>query len=260
MKFIVFSLIIAFCFSCKSQQELTKKSTLLVEILIDSTNSFNELSANTNIKDLNKKLNSTFQSLSENKSILSTDPKERLEKKIKLFEICKNSKEKCQYTPEEYSINQHKKLLNIKYQYNEFSNYDLYYKYALINLSTGLRLKHIEIFSESETILKLYNKKYIDENKSYLKKFDLDSADEDELDEYDIIKSHLDTRSLFELNDLNNIELIYNHESSEFTEIRFHYNGAGGVYKNVLTAGYISFKVNDIRELLTLKFVDLLER
>lgn len=254
-------MIITFTFSCKSQQgSIVQLSTPFIEILSNSDKSINELSAKSKDNDLNLKLNAAFQSLSENNNVLNTNPKERLKKKIELFTLCKESLDNCSYTPEGYTIIQNEKFLNIKYQYNQFSSYDTYYKYALVNLTDGTRLIYSDIFSKPETVLKLYNQKYIETYTSYLSKYDLNTDDEEELNEYEIIKNHLDNRDFFKLEDLNNLELIYESSINKFTEIRFHYNGSGGVYRSVLSNDFISFKLEDLNELISPYFTHLLNK
>lgn len=218
------------------------------------------MSAKSKDNDLNIRLNAVFQSLSENNNVLTTIPKERLNKKIELFIHCKELLDNCCYTPEGYTIIQNKKFLNIKYQYNQFSSYDTYYKYALVNLTDGTRLTYSDIFSKPETVLKQYNKKYIETYMLYLSKYDLSTDDEEELNEYEIIKNHLDNRDSFKLEDLNNLELIYETSVNKFTEIRFHYNGSGGVYRSVLSNDFISFKLDDINELINPYFTRLLNK
>ncbi len=257
---LFFSVVFVFAFlSCKSQHGLTNSYAESVEVLWNSTNSINELSATTNDEKLNLRLNSVFQALSENKELSSDKPKERVKEKTQLLEQCSESIDNCKYTPEGYSIETARNFLNITYQCNQYSSYDTYYKYAVVDLVSAKRLVYSDMFTSPELILKKYNAKYIKKKEDYLLDIDPTDLTEDQQEEYEIIRNHIDTRDQFKQEDLNNLELIFDSNLNRFTEIRFHYNGSGGNDKMVLTRGYVSFELGELENLLVEEFKRLIE-
>lgn len=243
--------------SYASQTQVNISYNQFVEVLSNADDTVNELSARSGKDALNRDLNSVFQSLSENKLLVAIEPQERVQRKTELLQQCFRSMENCNYVPEGYAISIHRNFLSIKYQYNAFSSYDEYYKYAVVDLSAAERLTWSGIFIAPEDILERYNSKYVKENEDYLNRFDPGELDEDQEWEFEVIRDHLDNRLPFKLDSLNNLELIFD-ETETLNAIRFHYNGSGGPYKSVLSEGYIAFDISEIEHLLTQDFKALL--
>jgi len=244
--------------SCASHVSPKTPYNQFVEVFQNVDGTINELSGTSGSDALNTKLNSAFQSISENAFLNYTDPQSRVQQKSNLLEHCIRSLDDCNYVPEGYTINTHRHLLNIEYQYNAFSSYDTYYKHAVIDLKLAERVTGADIFTAPEDILALYNTKYVKENQNYLNQFDIQTLDEDQEWEFEVIRDHLNTRVSFKLADLNNLELTFDADET-LTEIRFHYNGLGGSYKSILPAGYIAFNVTELENLLTQDFKPLLK-
>jgi hypothetical protein len=235
------------------RQDFNAYATYVKEVSnADST--INELSAACDSKELNEKLNGRFQSVSENKALSSKIPEQRIEEKQALWQECKTQPDSCDYVPEGYSFEIHRNFLNLTYQYNQFGSHDLFHKHAVIDLEKGRRMLYLSMFSDPNEVLKKYNDKYIEQNKSYLNEFSGSYLSDEEQEEFDIIQNHLETRAPFELHELNNCELVFDSDKKRFTEIRFHYNGAGGIYKAVLSEGYISFTLKELEHLLLKEF------
>ncbi|MDG1331091.1 MAG: hypothetical protein P8P74_02095 [Crocinitomicaceae bacterium] len=238
--------------ACGSNQDVNSYSEY-VKIVSNTDSTINELSATSDSMELNRRLNVRFQSFSENKDLISNVPIERIQEKAALWENCKVSFDSCNYVPEGYSFSTKRNFLNLKYQYNGFGSNDLSYKHGVIDLSNAQRLMHSAMYTDPLPVLKMYNTRYVKVYEDYLLQFqgELSQADQDE---FDIIRNHLDDRAPFKLSDLDHFELIFDSKKKHFTEIRFHFNGQGGVYKAVLTEGYISFALKELDEFLLKEF------
>jgi len=236
------------CSAQKKKETTSAKISVLEDSIIKPYTYFNELKVSLSNGTLQKHI----QALSENTNLVSTVPEERLKEKITLFKLCLQTDiSDCNYTPEAYKILSNKKtILNIEYSYNGFGNPDQYNKYASFDLIKEERLTHQQIFTDASSVINTYNTKYVANFEEYLN--DLDTENEDDLDEYDAIKEHLKTRTPFRLNDLNNFELVYVDDAIE--SIRFHYNGQGGLYKNVFPSGYEEFSLEDLKPYLSDSF------
>ena len=255
MKFFFFTLLFLTLVACGSHQDIEAYADYVKEIA-NSDSTINELSATSDSEELNGKLNARFQSISENKDLYTTIPTERIVEKSMLFEVCKVLPDSCTYIPEGYSFDINQQFLNLKYQYNAFRSNDVFYKHVVINLASARRLLYLNMFNNPNQVLEKFNAKYIKENEDYLATFASTELSENDQEEYDIIRNHLDTRAAFQLHNLNNCELVFDTKKRRFTEIRFHYNGSGGVYKSILTEGYISFTLKELEDLLTEEFKD----
>ena len=231
-----------------------------VKVVCNSDSTINELSAVGESEELNKTLNGRFQSISENTGLSSNIPENRIDEKQSLWQECKIQPDSCKYVPEGYSFEIHRNFLNLTYQYNEFGSHDLFYKHAVIDLEIGRRILYLSMFNDPNEVLKKYNNKYVEQNKSYLNKFAGSYLSDEEQEEFDIIQYHLETRAPFELHELNNCELVFDQEKKQFTEIRFHYIGAGGIYKAILSEGYISFTIKELEQLLLKDFKKQLKK
>ncbi len=243
------------CYAQKNKRIHTVKVGLLTDSILTPYMYFNEIV----VTSENNNLLKNIQSLSENKSLNSIKPEERIRKKIELYNFCKEANlSDCNYTPESYKVlSKTYNILNIEYAYNAYSNPDEYFKYATFNLITGERITYNKIFKNPPKILNDYNSKYTSEIKSYLKK--LNTNDEEELDEYNLYKEHLETRNSFKLEDLNNLEIIYDPIKGKVTQLKFHYNGQGGYYRQYLQKGFIDFNIEELRPYLTDEFKKQLE-
>lgn len=239
--------------ACGNHRKLDAYSDYVqVEWNADST--INELSAISDSKELNGKLNNRFQSISMNTELSSNIPLERIQEKCELFDKCLAFYDSCSYIPEGYSFTTNRNFLNLKYQHNGFGSYDLFYKHAVIDLESGNRLLYLNMFLEPNQVLAKFNAKYVQKTEDRLARLTSKDLSEDEQEEYEIIRDHLDTREPFQLHELNECELIFDTQKKKFTEIRFHYNGSGGMYKPILTEGYISFTLKELNELLLKEF------
>jgi len=244
--FLVFSILISLL-SCKKQDKATPER-IYVEVIGDSVvkpySYFSEVKLNS--KANTQKLLKNIQLLSENYKITTSNPENRLREKMQAFRDCtiSNTPENCNYTPESYKIlSNNYNYLVLQYSYNAYGSTDEYYKYACFNLVNQERITNKSIFTDGISVLNMYNKKYRASLKNYMN--DLDTSDEDEQDEYTIIKDHLESGKPFTLGDLDNFELIY--ENNSLTHIRFHYNGQGGLYKQTFPAGYQEFTVQELK-------------
>jgi len=235
--------------ACGGSRNLKDYSSY-VQVLSNADSTVNELSAVSDSEELNEKLNARFQSVSENKMIDWEMPELRLDEKEVLLNQCLENFDSCQYIPEDYAFEIHRNFLNLHYQYNEFGSHDVFHKHALIDLSSGKRVLYLNMFDDPNRVLELYNAKYIEEFESYLTEFSGKSLSEDEQEEYDVIRNHLDSRKPFQLHELNNCELLFDSEKKRFTGLRFHYNGSGGIYKSILTEGSISFSLKELEPLI----------
>ena len=242
---LIISIILISSSSCSIQKKNKADNSIKVQLLTDTIQEpygyFSELV----ITPTNNILLKNIQNLSENKILNSIDPKERLRKKIELSNLChEGSLSFEKYTPEEYKILTNKNsILNVEYGYNMFSNPDEYFKYAVFNLENGERITYQKMFNNAETILKMYNDKYVSEIQDYLTELNKD----DELDEYDRYKSHLETRTPFQLEDLNNFEIVYDSTKTKAKQLKFHYNGQGGVYRRFFPPGFEEFSIEELK-------------
>jgi len=139
-------------------------------------------------------------------------------------------------------------LLNLKYVYNLFGSRDNWYKYASFDLRTGKQLTYNEMFINPDKVLENFNTNYILVFKGFIKNNNQET--DEEKDEYQSYIEHLETRKLFQLIDLNNVEFIYN-EANETTNIHFHYRGQGGVYKKLFPNDYIEFTIEELKPYLS---------
>lgn len=236
--------------SCSAQKN-KEINTITIELLTDSILNPYTYFSEIKITPTNNILLKNIQSLSENKNINSINPKERLQEKIELSNLCKKvSIPDCNYTPEGYKIlTNNKDILNIEYGYNMFSNPDEYFKYAVFNLENGRRIAYEQMFNNAKTILKMFDDKYVSGIKNYVA--DLNQDDEEEFHEYGLYKEHLEIRIPFKLEDLNNFEIVYDSTQTKATELKFHYNGQGGVYRRLFPPDYIAFNIEELKPLLT---------
>jgi hypothetical protein len=255
MKFFLFTLLFLSLVACGNHQKLNAYSGYVKEIS-NSDSTINELAAVSDSEELNGRLNARFQSISVNKELYSKNPEERVQEKSELFDECLAFFDSCSYVPEGYSFAINKQFLNLKYQYNAFGSNDLFYKHAVINLATGRKLVYLNMFTDPNQVLERFNAKYVKENEDYLASFANTDLSENEQEEYDVIRNHLDSRVPFQLHELNNCELFFDAKKRRFTEIRFHYNGSSGVYKSILTEAYISLTLKEFKDLLAEDFKD----
>ncbi|MBL4746284.1 MAG: hypothetical protein JKY08_07935 [Flavobacteriaceae bacterium] len=247
--------IIAFTY-CSVQQAERLSKVRVIELKDSITKPhyiyFNELKVISNNKILKEKIILEIQNLSENKDLRSSIPNQRLKQKMTLSKKCNGliNVFDCNYVPEGYVVlsKQHG-ILNIKYSYNQYGSYDEYFKYACFNLKIGERINYPKMFTSPKSVLKMYNKKYVLGYETYLKKNNSQTADEYNIEEYEVYKEHLENRTSFQLKSLNNIELIYN-QLGEITHIRFHHNGQGGAYKRFFPKSYEEFTIKELEPYL----------
>lgn len=239
--------------SCKAQNPLNLSQDTL-RITSDSiafNNSYvylNEVALK-NSDYRNNTILDNIQELSENKWIQPKRPEERLIEKIKKLKECLHEKNQdCEYVPEGYEIKSMSNgLVNLAYSYNQLGSYDNYFKYGCYDTQTAKRIVYTDIFKNPTNYLDTLNSKYVSE----LFMEPGDYAEEDQ--EYDIISHHLETREPFQLEHLNNFELVL--EGGSFTAIRFHYNGLGGNYKSFVPNGYVEYAVKEIKSQLKQSFL-----
>lgn len=239
--------------ACKSPRNSNKYEGY-VEIVSNADSTVNELSAVSKSEELNAKLNNRFQSISENRELEEKIPEKRVEEKAELLQECHTNPDLCKYVPEGYSFETNQNFLNLTYQCNAFGSHDLLHKHAVIDLEEGRRILYLNMFNDPSAVLEKYNQKYVEENEAYLAEFAGSYLSDEEQEEYDIIRNHLDSRAPFELHNLNNCEFIFDVEENRFTEIRFHYSGSGGIYKPILSGGYISFTLDELDHFLLKEF------
>ncbi|WP_157814207.1 hypothetical protein [Olleya sp. Bg11-27] len=108
------------------------------------------------------------------------------------------------------------------------------------------------MFNNAETILGLYNDNYVSEIKKYLTELNKDN--QKELDEYNRYKSQIETRTPFQLEDLNNFEIVYDSSLTKAKQLKFHYNGQGGVYRRFFQPGFVKFNIETLKPYLTKEF------
>jgi len=255
MRASFFSSVILLTGACQSHGDSDISYAQYVDVLTNADATINELSATTGNPGLDSQLNATFQSISENTELNSTIPRERLEQKSELLDRCLRNTETCQYVPEGFDVIVQRNFLNVKYQYNAFSSYDVFYKYRVVDLKTAALISMQDILKNPSDVLKLYEAKYTQDISDYLTRLDGNNLREDEGWEYEVLSLHLETREPFGLKDLDNFALVYDAPSDRFTGIRFYYNGAGGHYRQVLSSGFIEFEFGDIQDLLQDGFV-----
>lgn len=254
-----------FFFSCKVVQIANIAEVSIVEIKdsIIKPHSiwFNELKVISNNEGLKKKITFEIQNLSENEYLETNVPKERLEQKMLLYKECKATFSHCRYTPEGYTIlSNDEGILNIKYSYNQLSSYDDYYKYACFNLKSGERITAENMFNNPNQLLDIYNNIYIEGYENYLRNYNPKIADvhdssdyEHYQNEYELFKEHVENRTPFKIEDLNNLELIYG-DLGKITHIRFHYNGQGRPYRIYFPPSYEEFTIEVLKPHLTKGF------
>jgi hypothetical protein len=247
-KYIVLFLNAFLFFSCSTQQKIKTKVIVLTDSIQTPYAYLNEIKVISKNKTISTNIVKIIQQISENKIIQTSNPEKRLILKKKLFKECFNSDmTKCKYIPEKYKILSNKnEILNIEYSYNSFGSHDEWYKYACFNLKTVERITHDKMFKDSNEILKKYNEKYVQRINNYIKN-NRQKTEEDK-EEYDIYKEHLETRNSFKLTDLNNVEFIYT--GNKIESIRFHYNGMSGVYNQLFPNDYIEFSTKELRPFL----------
>lgn len=256
---LIISITIISSYSCSIQKKNKTENSIKVQLLTDTIQEpyayFSELA----ITPTNNTLLKNIQNLSENKLLNSIDPKARLRKKIELSNLChKGSLSSEKYTPEGYKILTNKNnILNVEYGYNMFSNPDEYFKYAVFNLAIGERITYQNMFNNAETILGLYNDNYVSEIEEYLT--ELNKDDQEELDDHNRYKSHIETRTPFKLKDLNNFEIVYDATITKAKQLKFHYNGQGGVYRRYFQPGFVEFNIEVLKPYLTKQFKNQLQ-
>lgn len=251
VKYIIIILSVFLISSCSSRYRVRNQVVLLTDTIQNPYVYLNEIKINSkNSANILKKI----QKLSENNMIKISNPEKRLAFKKKILKKCYNSShiKECEYVPEKYKILSKKnEILCIEYSYNSIGSYDEWYKYACFNLNLREHLTYNKIFSNPNEVLKKYNKRYVQRINKYIK--NNKQLTEEDKEEYEIYKSHLNLRTPFKLIDLNNIELIYNNQNKlEF--IRFHYNGQGGVYRQLFPNDYIDFSINELKPFLKKSF------
>ena len=252
--FSFFFAILLLSSTCCLAQGNKEKANMEIEVLTDSISSPYMYFSEINVIPANTVLLRNIQDLSNNKNLNTEKPVERLSKKKELYKLCsEGSIPMEQFTPESYKILSYKNnLLNIEYGYNGFSSSDEYYKYAVFNVNNGERIGYEAMFNNPQKILKLYNKIYASEIKRYLKS--LDKNDEDEQETYMLYKEHLESKAAFTLEDLNNLEIIYDASNEKATQLKFHYNGIGGVYRQYFPADFVDFSIEKVKPKLTEAF------
>ncbi|QCE41820.1 hypothetical protein [Psychroserpens sp. NJDZ02] len=210
-------------------------------------------------KKVAEKLTNELHRISMNDSLTSYLPEDRLSQKKIFYRECLdvNDSYYCKYIPESYKILlKTTSFLSIEYKYNSFYNPDEYFKYAVFNLVNGERLTYQKMFNNAETILGFYNDNYVSEIEGYLT--ELNKDDQEELDEYNRYKSHIETRTPFKLQDLNNFEIVYDSTITKAKQLKFHYNGQGGVYRRFFQPGFVEFNIEALKPYLTKEFKDQL--
>nr|WP_320117742.1 hypothetical protein [uncultured Marinifilum sp.] len=244
---LIISIILIPFSSCSAQKKKEVDNSIRVQLLTDTIQEPYAYFSEIKVNPINKSLLKNIQNLSENKSLNSIRPEERLQEKMELCNLCQEANiSDCNYTPEGYKIlTQKNSILNIEYGYNMFSNPDEYFKYAVFNLENGERITYKQMFNNAEAILKMYNDKYVSEIQDYLT--ELNKDDEEEFGEYDRYKSHLETRTPFQLEDLNNFEIVYDSTETKVKQLKFHYNGQGGVYRRFFPPGFEEFSIEELK-------------
>lgn len=241
--------------SCSAQkkQEISKVDIIFIKDTVFDKKGFKkgyteleEIKVISSNKKVAEKLITELHEISMNDSITSHLPETRIAQKKVFYRECINDNDSyyCKYIPESYTvILKTTNVLSIEYKYNAFYNPDEYFKYAVFNLENGERITYQKMFNNAETILKMYNDKYVSEIQDYLTELNKD----DELDEYDRYKSHLETRTPFQLEDLNNFEIVYDSTKTKAKQLKFHYNGQGGVYRRFFPPGFEEFSIEELK-------------
>lgn len=201
---------------------------------------------------LRQKLLQEIQSLSENTGLDSFSPEQRLQLKQSLLEKCYEQDE-CNYVPEAFKILSNVSgLLNLEYGYNQWMNFDEWFKYAVFDLKDGQRIASKEIFSNPGAVLSMLEQRYLNVFKGYLVTNQRET-DEDE-HEYQLYLEHLEYRVPFELKALDNLELIYN-DDEYLDALYFHYQGQAGNYRQIFPNGYIEFSAKELAGFFTPGFL-----
>ena len=242
--FIIFS--ISLFLSCSAQQKVKSQVILLTDSIQNPYVFLNELKIISSNKTASENTNKAIQQLSENESIKTAIPEERLALKKNLLKNCFNvDSSQCEYVLEGYKILSNiNKILNIKYNYNSFGSNENWSKYACFDLKTGERVTYDLLFIRPKVALEKYNQRYLSEIKAHLKENKL--VTENDKEEYELYKDHLEMKIPFNLEDLNNLEFVYD-KTNKIKYIRFHYNGTGGTYKALFPNDYIEFTIYELK-------------
>lgn len=252
---LIISIVLISFSSCSAQkkQETNKIEIKFIKDTIFDKKGFKrgyaeleEIKVISSNKKVAEKLIIELHKISMNDSLTSHLPEDRIAQKKVFYRECidVNDSYRCKYIPESYKVILNTTIfLSIEYKYNGFYNPDEYFKYAVFNLENGERITYKQMFNNAEAILKMYNDKYVSEIQDYLT--ELNKDDEEELDEYDRYKSHLETRTPFQLEDLNNFEIVY--DSTKAKQLKFHYNGQGGVYRRFFPLGFEGFSIEELK-------------
>lgn len=215
----------------------------------------NEIEIISKNKNLSGKTNTLIQQLSENKTINAIVPKERLRIKKERLENCFKDVSNCNYIFEDYTIlSNHSELLNIKYKYNTFRSNDEWLKFAMFDLKSGIQYTYDKMFANPTEVLKKYNERYESVIKGYIRNNKQET--EKEREEYEAYKEHLKARNVFDLSDLNNVEFVY--DKTQITNMRFHYKGKGGNYRQLFPNDYIEFSFEELESYISKLVVDRL--
>jgi len=251
-----FIIIISFILtSCTIQKDIKVQVVELKDSIQKPYVFINEIEVTSKNKDVSEELNKSIQKLSENKTVNTIVPKERLAIKKKRLEKCFKDISNCDYVPESYIIlSNNNNLLNIKYRYNAFGNKDEWLKFGIFDLKSGIQFTYNKMFASPEEVLKKYNERYLSVYKSYMIRNKQET--EEEREEYESYKEHLETREAFVLSDLNNVELVYN--TDQVVKINFHYKGMGGNYSQLFPNDYIEFSFDELKQYMSKSFVDRL--
>jgi len=155
--FIIFN--ISLFISCSAQQKVKSQVILLTDSIQNPYVFLNELKIISSNKTTSKNTNKAIQQLSENESIKTTIPEERLTLKKNLLKDCfKVDNSQCEYVLEGYKILSNlNKILSIKYNYNSFGSNENWNKYACFDLRTGERITYDLLFIRPKVVLEKYN-------------------------------------------------------------------------------------------------------
>ncbi|MCF6346853.1 MAG: hypothetical protein L3J20_00960 [Flavobacteriaceae bacterium] len=255
MKYFFLAISISLFLSCSTQQKVKSQIVLLTDSIQKPYAFLSELKIVSKNKILSEKINRAIQQLSENEAIKTIIPEERLTIKKKLLEDCFNlNNSECSYILEGYKVLSNiNNILNIKYSYNGFENNEIWNKYACFDLETGERITYDLMFINPNIVLEEYNQRYISEIKTYIKKNKL--LTEESKEEYELYKEHLEMKTPFKLQDLNNFVAIYD-KTDKIKSVRFQYNGTGGVYKSMFPNGYIEFTIDELKPIVKKYLID----
>lgn len=226
-----------------AQTKPSVELSLIEQTIADPYVYMNEVQVKSKQSGVDEKILRAIQALSENVSITSIDPVSRLQEKKALFESCSDMQ--CGYVPESYKIlSQKGHLVNIEYGYNEFSSMDEWFKYAVFDLRAAKRTSYSSLFNDPESVLALFESRYIAQTQRYIDRNPRETGDQEE--EFFLYIEHLEIREPFVLADLNNLELIYG-DSDQLSSVRFHYQGKGGNYRQTFPNDYIEIQRADLQ-------------